>query len=450
MKKEWLLTLGSAIITVVIALALVRWIAPGLLGYAPDQQLVRVSEEVPNFYENIFRDDDYNTSEFILNDPQLVIRAKPLYPDTVAMGPNDVLGFRNKGVPNRATIVVIGDSQTYGNNARLEENWPSHMQQTLFGAAPENVYNMSVGGWGGVNYLRILDSALRFNPQVIVVAYYSGNDAYTDFRNTYSIDELSYLRTDPSLSSNDLPEVVELRSDQLYPITFEDGVETIFTPQYRFAPNDRSDPAILAGYDIMAATAREITQIALEKNIRPVFTIIPTKEYVYQEKIAAEPSATSNAAYQQLIRDESLNIEELEEELKSIEGALYIDVAQALMTAALTPEVLYPPNVNGHPLSRGYQVIGETIASAIADENLVAPRRGLHGLVLGDQVLQFMLLTNDGMWTLESRNIATENGWAIDNIPRLGVDEITNVPYLGVLEEVDPERYGPDGSLINN
>lgn len=117
-----MLTLASAVITVIVAIALVRWLAPGLLGYAPDQLLVRSSEEVPPFFQNIFREEDYSTAEFTLNDPYLVIRSKPSYPDLLTMGPNDILGFRNRSVPNKAAIVTIGDSQTYGNNARLEEN----------------------------------------------------------------------------------------------------------------------------------------------------------------------------------------------------------------------------------------------------------------------------------------------------------------------------------------
>ena len=450
MKKEWLLTLASAVITVVVAIALVRWLAPGLLGYAPDQRLVRSSEEVPPFFENIFREADYNSAEFTLNDPYLVIRSKPLFPDVLSMGPNDILGFRNRAVPNKAAIVTIGDSQTYGNNARLEENWPGYMAKALFGDGPEQVYNMSVGGWGGVNYLRIMESAVRFNPQVIIIAYYTGNDAYTDFRNTYSIDELGYLRTDPSLNAGDLPEVVELREDQLYPVAFADGVETVFTPQYRYAPNNRNDPAILAGYDIMAATAREITRIALANDIQPIFTVIPTKEYVYREKVAAEAGLTANAAYRQLVADESANIAALTEQLAALNGAMFIDVAGALTEAARTAVPLYPPDVNGHPLPAGYRVIGETLANAMAEAGLLTLHRGTYGLVNGNQILSFILVTDEGMWTIEDPAMATGNGWEIEKIRPLELAEISGLTYLGILDEIDPERFGPDAVLTGN
>jgi len=38
---------------------------------------------------------------------------------------HDLNGFRNIEVPKKVDILVLGDSQTYGTNASLEENWPS-------------------------------------------------------------------------------------------------------------------------------------------------------------------------------------------------------------------------------------------------------------------------------------------------------------------------------------
>ena len=47
---------------------------------------------------------------------------------SAACGPNDLLGFRNRSIPHSARIVAVGDSQTYGNNAGIEErNWPGFM-----------------------------------------------------------------------------------------------------------------------------------------------------------------------------------------------------------------------------------------------------------------------------------------------------------------------------------
>ena len=99
MKKEWLLLIASVSLTLITALLLVRWFAPQLLGLPVDLQLVRVAKEVPPFFDGIFRPDDYKSKEYIIPDP-FIKRAKPLSSFALAMGPNDILGFRNKSIPN--------------------------------------------------------------------------------------------------------------------------------------------------------------------------------------------------------------------------------------------------------------------------------------------------------------------------------------------------------------
>ena len=53
LKKEWLLMGVSVIATLLLALGLVRWFAPQLLGIPVDLQLVKVQKEVPPFFDNI-------------------------------------------------------------------------------------------------------------------------------------------------------------------------------------------------------------------------------------------------------------------------------------------------------------------------------------------------------------------------------------------------------------
>ncbi|MCZ6802463.1 MAG: hypothetical protein O7D86_00605 [Proteobacteria bacterium] len=54
-RSDFLLLLISIILTVLIALALIRWLAPTLLGIPGDLVLVQSNKEVPPYYENIFR-----------------------------------------------------------------------------------------------------------------------------------------------------------------------------------------------------------------------------------------------------------------------------------------------------------------------------------------------------------------------------------------------------------
>ena len=156
----------STILTLIVAVGGIRYFAPQLLGLSSDIQLVKTSKKVPPFFEGVFRVDDYKSENFILPDP-IIKRAKPLFPDIGVMGPNDILGFRNYYIPNISDIIIIGDSQTYGNNASIENNWPNQFISNLSNNN-ENVshYDMAVGAWGAIEYLEIFSSELLYQGHI--------------------------------------------------------------------------------------------------------------------------------------------------------------------------------------------------------------------------------------------------------------------------------------------
>ena len=196
---------------------MVRWFAPQLLGIPVDLQMVRVSKEVPPFFDNIFRPEDFQSDNFIISDP-FIMRAKPLLRGFAEMGPNDLLGFRNRSIPNIADIITIGDSQTYGNNVYMEQNWPSSLAAVMDDNLP-TLYNMSVGGWGAAEYFEIFNKALHFEPKVVVIAFYTGNDPLDTFMKVYGDVRWKSLRLDPKLKASDTPVVPEYN---IWEITFEE------------------------------------------------------------------------------------------------------------------------------------------------------------------------------------------------------------------------------------
>jgi len=155
-KKEWIMLSGVAIVTLWIGLVLIRWYAPHLLGVPIDLQKVAVSKELSPFFDGVFRAADYQSTDFLIQDPY-VVRAKPLFPAVVGAGPHDILGLRNLGVPNVVDIITIGDSQTYGNNAAMGKNWPSMLRLGVGGEEGNySLYNIAIGAWGAVEYLELL------------------------------------------------------------------------------------------------------------------------------------------------------------------------------------------------------------------------------------------------------------------------------------------------------
>lgn len=121
----------------------------------------------------------------MVSDAVLGLRGNPDYPA------HDRLGFNNASVPERADLITLGDSQTYGVvgspdlNHRVEISsdvcWPAYLADL----SGRSVYNMGLGGWGPVEYLHVLDEALAMNPQSVVLGLYLGNDLADAFSAVY-------------------------------------------------------------------------------------------------------------------------------------------------------------------------------------------------------------------------------------------------------------------------
>lgn len=439
-RREWLTFALVALATLAGTLGLLRWLAPQLLGLPLDLRLVGVSETAPAFYEGMFRAEDYTSRELILNDPYTVVRGRPGLEETAGWGPHDVLGFRNRAVPAAADVVVIGDSQSYGNNALLESNWPSRLENAL--PAPNaGVYSMAVGGWGAAQYVEMAVKAAAFRPQLVVVAFYTGNDPLDSFKVAFSLERFADLRPSTALDASDLPQVeFPPPPEQRWQATFADGSTMGFTPALRLASNAHN-PVVDAGYAVMAAAAREITGILGPTGARALFTIIPTKELVYAERIARE-GIDAPAAYRRLVQAEHEHLSALGAELAAIPGAHYVDVAAPLREAATGGAALYPADINGHPIAAGYAVIAEAVAAAAAQ--LVRPRpSGLLAVAVSEGSYLLYLSLPQGLWRFADGTIARSSGWQLEQAQPVTFAAIAGLPRLGVIEQPDPERFGP-------
>jgi lysophospholipase L1-like esterase len=442
MKKEWVLSIGVVAITLVVAIGLIRWFAPQLLGIPVDLQAVRVSKEVPPFFENVFRKEDVGSRDFLLKDPYTNIRARPLLVDLSGFGPHDLLGFRNRSIPDIADVIAIGDSQTYGNNTVLAENWPSQLEQIL-GDKRSVVYSMATGGWCAVQYLNMFSNATFFRPRVIVIAFYSGNDPDESVTLAYSVDHWAPLRPDPNLDLSDKPRFPGFPvppSEQL-PVRFKDGLTTIFTPSLRLVSNDTAHATVRAGYQIMETVAQLMAKTASEVNIRLVLTVIPTKELVYAERVRHEKINVS-ADYTKLVEMERANIEHLAQSFKLLPNVEYVDLVSALQKSASTNLELYPPAADGHPVAAGNRVIADALAPAVGKYMVESPR-GLVGIVRDAKTVLPMLVTKDGVWMFSTKEIANKNGWGDDQIRIVNGRDIAALPVMGTINVVDPKKFGP-------
>jgi lysophospholipase L1-like esterase len=359
--KNILLAAATALVTLLVALLALRRLAPTLVGEPVEVRIVQSSEQVPPFYEHVFASTGIGER---LPDPVTGVRERGLRVEGGGRGPHDLLGFRNHAVPNVTSVVAIGDSQTYGAGARYLETWPRQLQG-LLGLPDLSVYSMACGGWGPAAYLAMARVAGGLRPRAVVVAYYTGNDPHDAFSQAYMSPLWSELRVNPRLGPADMPKATGPAPwRQTWKARFGDGYAPAFTPEYRLVANNRSKPGVLEGYAIIAKSAALIARALEGEHTRVFFTVIPTKELVYAQRVRAE-GLKPPAAYEQLVRDEAVNIAELARALAAVRRTRYVDVLTPLQQAARRGARLYRSDSDGHPAALGYTTIGKAIADAI-------------------------------------------------------------------------------------
>lgn len=426
-KNELFLLVASTIFAVFIGLIAIGIFAPKLLGGSG--KIFRIEGEM-TFFENVFRDEKYNNDDFIIWE-SYTLRGIPLYQNSNGMGPNDILGFRNFSVPNEAHFVAIGDSQTYGNNARLVHSWP-HAVVRYFDEIAIEPYSMAVGGWGAIDYFNALKYALHFKPKVVVVAFYTGNDPIETFKSAYAKKHWKDFRINNNLNIDDAPKVAyPPAQDDRWHITFNDGVKSIFTSEYR-SHNVIQNNVIDTAFEIMFASAKKMADVASQKQVEIIFTIIPTKELVYAKKVFGELSGSDvEQRYRDLVTNEQKRIDDFSDKLSQIDNAVYVDVVSPLQNAALSNLNLYHPLINGHPVAEGYAVIAKSLSGEIG-RKIVQNMRGPVAIKRFGKN-EFFIVDKGLYWQVTDPSVITNNGWGLDNITLVTEGFFKNKKNMGKL-----------------
>jgi hypothetical protein len=86
----------------------------------------------------------------------------------------DGLGFRNEWPwPDKAEIVAVGDSVTFGYGVEDEEAWPARVARKL----PQRVINLGLIGAGPQQYLRLYETyGAKLRPRLLLVGFFARND----------------------------------------------------------------------------------------------------------------------------------------------------------------------------------------------------------------------------------------------------------------------------------
>jgi hypothetical protein len=318
-------------------------------------------------------------------------------------GGHDDWGFRNHEVPKSADIVTIGDSQTYGISAPARLSWPAQLSKLT----SRRVYNLSLGGYGPVQYRELLSTrALRLRPSVIVVGFYYGNDLWDAYTTVYGLRYWAALRQEglPTVSDSlPVPPTREkflgsvrdwlARHSVIYrmasftliggyarqlELTTRDhssdivrfqhpvhGAHTGFTPLLRLKALDLRDDRVREGLRLSLDRLERMAEECRTTGVHFLVLLIPTKERVYASWLADRHDLPEHDTFRTLLKNEKEANQRVREQLDR-SGIRYLDLEAPLREAAGLAAI-YPANEDGHPNSDGYAVISQAVAGAILD-----------------------------------------------------------------------------------
>lgn len=319
---------------------------------------------------------------------------------------HDDWGFRNPAVPVSASMVAIGDSLTYGWNARARDAWPAALSRQI----EADVYNLAMGDYGPGQYHALLeDYAVQLEPNRVLIGLYLGNDLVDAYKYVYVLDASPDLRReDPELvpdtarhrsPTDKLAEAdaatqlrgwlarnsimyrvatnsvvggiarllearASVRGDSRYALLVDQDNGGVITldPLKRGAALDLDDPRIAEGLRLTSVFLARTHATCAEHGIDCAVVFLPTKERVFAEVAARHPEIKHADALARLAADEALVQKHLAGELDAL-GMPYVDTLQALRTTM--PYHVYSSNQDIHPNAAGYGVIADEIARVL-------------------------------------------------------------------------------------
>ena len=291
-------------------------------------------------------------------DARLGFRGNPAHPE------HDSRGFRNPHALERADIVLLGDSHTYGTTVSPNDTWA----RVLAAETGATVYNMAIPAWGPGQAAAFLPDALALKPKTILYGLFFGND----FIDALQVDGRSEQLSPTLLPCREdrVPTGVRTffrrsriygRARRLYrtvvPIPEAGDPEAggasalVIAAPFYLCHLDDSDPRLRAGIEITKSTLLTMARDARAADATFAVVLLPTKESVFAPRVA---DLEAHDGLAELVAAESRLRDELTAVLRA-DDVPVLDVLPALRNAPRQP---YPVIRDQHPNAAGLRVIG--------------------------------------------------------------------------------------------
>jgi lysophospholipase L1-like esterase len=282
----------------------------------------------------------------------------------------DAYGFRNACPwPERAEIVALGDSLTFGYGAEDDQSWPAILARRF---APNRVMNFGLIGAGTTEYLRVYETfGAKLHPKLALIGFFP-NDFYdadlfdrwlksgaggsymywrvrgSEFTWRHPVKSLKGALYEHSYVANLIKSALHSwRAGKPVIYSCAHGGRLRLTRSWLEGQAARSQPGTSAFRLVLDALVK-MHQLADREGSQVLVLLQPSKEEVYFPILGLDtPDPTSSLRM-------ALQKERIE----------YLDLAPALRQRATAGECLYF-EADGHPNASGYAAIAEIVATHI-------------------------------------------------------------------------------------
>jgi len=286
------------------------------------------------------------------------------YRITPNSGGHDEFGFRNKEVPQNAKIVAIGDSNTYGLAATRSDAWPNQLAKRT----GDTVYNMGLGGYGPLQYLKLLQTqAMELNPEIVLVGLYFGNDFVDTYQLVYLQDKWKQYRNEQITFDKIASKVVDdsrrarrlsgLRNWLSRNSVFYRILTGALGPALREYQSDHMQEEGRAYFRPERGSVIRFNALMLEHALN--FTRPEVEELVYSDLIINSEDQPQKEIFSNIVASENLLRDKVFLALER-DGINHVDLLPAFAENAVTSQIY--PTFNTHPNALGYSIIANTVA----------------------------------------------------------------------------------------